>query len=853
MGLVSIAPIVCAQEGIPGTTLGKIFPAGGQQGTTFDVEVSGSPFAAVDRLHFSDPGITAQLQPVDPPAGQAPADAEKRQPSARFRVTIAPAVKPSTYDVRAIGSDGVSNPRIFAVGTQPELLEVEPNNHPSQATEVPLGAVVNGRVEPQADVDYFKFKAVAGQRLILDCSAYRIDSRLDAVMVLYNSAGEELQRSRDYLRRDPLIDFTAPADAEYLVAVRDLTYAGSPRNVYRLSIGANPHIDFVFPPAGVAGTEARYRLFGRNLPGSRPTGELTIDGKPLELLEVSIPLPSDPAIQQIAAGSVLEPVEAGIDGVEFQLASPAGPSNPVLVSLATAPVVAEQEPNDDSAHAQALQLPCECAGQFYPRGDRDWFSFEAHKGDSYWIEVFGQRLGLPADPVIVVQQVAMNPAGEEVVTDLATVDDNGANPAGELFFMACDDPVYSFVAPADGKYRVMVTDLAGTERSDPRFVYRLSIRRPAPDFRLVAVPRFPPNNVEIAKVPPQVWNPTLRRGATDLIEIIALRRDGFDGNIDVSIAGLPPGVSAPAITIGPGQSLGAIVLSAAEDAPDIATAGIGAVSLTGTAHIDQADVARTARLATMASGGAANQVTPRSRLARDLVVGVAGGPVFPLGLEVSASSTLEMARPGTVKFPVNLVRRGDFKGGVAVVALELPPGAASKGTITIDPDKTSGEMEIKLGKTTPLGTYTLSLIGVADVPAGILTPGRGGNLKLGVASLPIKLTVTASPIRLKVAAPTDPVRPGTKVELAIELERLYDYAEPVQVRLSIPNELNDIRAAVVTIPRGKNDAKLAITLGEGATLGAHKLAVIAVARLGGQELPITQEIVLTVEPAAAPN
>ncbi len=58
----------------------------------------------------------------------------------------------------------------------------------------------------------------------------------------------------------------------------------------------------------------------------------------------------------------------------------------------------------------------------------------------------------------------------------------------------------------------MVTDLAGSERSDPRFVYRLSIRQPTPDFRLVAVPRFPPNNAEIGKMPPTVWNPSPRRG-----------------------------------------------------------------------------------------------------------------------------------------------------------------------------------------------------------------------------------------------------------------------------------------------------------------------------------------------------
>ena len=187
------------------------------------------------------------------------------------------------------------------------------------------------------------------------------------------------------------------------------------------------------------------------------------------------------------------------------------------------------------------------------------------------------------------------------------------------------------------------------------------------------------------------------------------------------------------------------------------------------------------------------------------------------------------------------------------MALSLPPGATSKGAVTIDADKSSGEMEIKLGKNTPLGTYSLCVIGVADVPAGLLTPGAGGNLKLGVPAPPLKLTVTASPIRFTVAAPVEPARPGTKVELSIALERLYGFAEPVQVRLSIPHELSGIRAAIITIPRGKSEAKLAITLTEEATPGTHHLTVNAIARLGGQELPITQEIVLTVEPPAEPK
>ncbi len=227
-----------------------------------------------------------------------------------------------------------------------------------------------------------------------------------------------------------------------------------------------------------------------------------------------------------------------------------------------------------------------------------------------------------------------------------------------------------------------------------------------------------------------------------MIEIVALRRDGFDGEISVAAAGLPVGVTAPAITIGPGQSVGTLVLSAAEDAPENLSAEIGAIAVTGTARIGEADVVHPAQPATMVSAGVANIVTPRSRLAHDLIVGVVGGDPFPLALDVSATAALEMARPGSVKLPVNLVRRGEFKGPVTLVALSLPPAAAAQAVVTVDAAASSGEMEIKLGKNTPLGTYSVSVLAVADLPAALFTPGKGGNVRVGVASPPLKFTVT---------------------------------------------------------------------------------------------------------------
>ena len=90
----------------------------------------------------------------------------------------------------------------------------------------------------------------------------------------------------------------------------------------------------------------------------------------------------------------------------------------------------EQEPNNEPAQAQAVTLPCELAGQFYPLRDRDWVSFEAKAGQALWIEVFSERFGLPTDPYLLVQQVTKNDKGEEQIKELQTVDDYLDNPTG---------------------------------------------------------------------------------------------------------------------------------------------------------------------------------------------------------------------------------------------------------------------------------------------------------------------------------------------------------------------------------------------------------------------------------------
>jgi len=160
---------------------------------------------------------------------------------------------------------------------------------------------------------------------------------MDAALILYNAGGKELVRSRG------LLDFAAPADGEYHLKVYDFLFRGGGEYFYRLAVNTGPHIDFIFPPSGLAGTKGKYLLYGRNLPGSNPAKDLAVDGKPLEQLEVEIELAGEPAAQK-QLSSLQQLADATLDAFEYRLNTTHGVSNPVLLSFAAAPVVAEEKP-----------------------------------------------------------------------------------------------------------------------------------------------------------------------------------------------------------------------------------------------------------------------------------------------------------------------------------------------------------------------------------------------------------------------------------------------------------------------------------------------------------------------------
>jgi hypothetical protein len=129
---------------------------------------------------------------------------------------------------------------------------------------------------------------------------------------------------------------------------------------------------------------------------------------------------------------------------------------------------------------------------------------------------------------------------------------------------------------------------------------------------------------------------------------------------------------------------------------------------------------------------------------------------------------------------------------------------------------------------------------------------KANNVKVGAISTSVTLKITASSVTLEVPAPPGPLKQGAKMELPVKIARLYEFADAVPLKLVLPNGVSGITAAGnAAVPQGQTQAMLPIEATKDATPGTHKVTVQAIPKFGGQDLPVTAEIMLTIEKVEA--
>ncbi|MHC4403200.1 MAG: hypothetical protein ACYTG0_26360 [Planctomycetota bacterium] len=613
-GLLAMASSAPAQST---PYIGFVYPAGGQQGTTFQVKLGGQRIDGVTGAVVTGEGVSAKLaqyyrrlsnQEVSlmreqlrelkrGMASKAKARAKARpkakakaKPKAKVtakdkatqemiariekrisewvnrpactsisaiaivEVTIAPNARPGSREIRLVTPRGVTNPMVFHVGQVPEVTrkamitclaqvlgkeESALRKRPDDEVEVRITVpcTMNGQIA-SGEVNRYRFEARKGQRLVVSVDARQlipyiadaVPGWFQPVLTLCDAAGKEVAFNDDYrFKPDPTFYCEVPQDGEYVLTITDALYRGREDFVYRITIGEVPFVTSIFPLGGRAGEPTTIEMDGWNLKKAKLT-----------------PPPKDakPGVHRITATK---------DGFA---------SNSLPFALDTLPECFDEESNNDPAHAQKVKLPVIVNGRTDQPDDWDVFQVEGRAGERIVAEVHARRLESPMDSMLKLTDsagklLALNDDHQDVGSGVNT-------HHADSYLMA--------ELPEDGTYYVHLGETA--RNGGKEYAYRLRISAPRPDFALRVVPS----------------SAGLRSKASAAVSVYAIRKDGFDGDIKLSLKDPPEGFSSANVSLPKAKEM--VRLAVRTKLPD--TEEPVSLAIEGRAVIGEQDVAHEA-------------------------------------------------------------------------------------------------------------------------------------------------------------------------------------------------------------------------------------------------------------------
>jgi len=554
LGLVAVMAVDCAaQKKKPSLTyIGYVYPAGGQQGTTFPIRVGGQKLTGVYGAVISGEGaharviesriklssqdtkllkeqlkklkekspendevaqrIKLRINTVMGSYVQKPAN-ESLSTIVLLEVTLDNNAAPGAREIRIMTSKGLSNPLAFYVGQLPEVsrkpmktskvqtlgkehlaLRKRPEDEVEQ--QITLPCTLNGQVA-SGELNRYRFNAKKGQKLVISTLARQLVPYIaDAVpgwfqpiLTLRNANGKEVAFNDDYrFKPDPTILYKVEETGDYILTINDSIYRGREDFVYRITIGETPFITGIFPLGGKERSPANTKIQGWNLQRTR----LSIPSKDAQT-----------GVHLIAAN------RADIL------------SNVVPFSIDSLPERLEQEKNTP----QSVTLPIIINGRSDFINDLDVYKFKALAGKVIVAEVYARRLDSPLDSIL-----RLTDSGGT----LLAFNDDHSDPASGLNTHHADSYLMARI-PADGTYFIHLSDTS--RRGGDAYAYRLRISEPIPDFELRTVPSR--------------LNFKSKSGAS--VDVFVIRKDGYEGPIQLRLKDAPEGFLSKKVSLPAGE------------------------------------------------------------------------------------------------------------------------------------------------------------------------------------------------------------------------------------------------------------------------------------------------------------
>ncbi len=750
LGLLAMTSVAAAQGQAvrPPPHLGYVYPAGGQQGTTFTVSVGGQNLNGDVVAYFSDTGATAKATGYDRPLNQkeindlreqmqklqdkrtaARADSSKpaftaadeklatelrQKMSTRgnrqanpvlaetvtLEVTLAPDLPPGELELRLRTPSGLSNPFVFCVGDLPEFTEpvVTPTTNPApraarDAVPRPTPPKPARSITLPAiangqilpgEVDHLQFPARTGQRIVAALSARALIPYLADAVPGWFQATLALR------------------DAHGRELAYDDDYLFNPDPVLCYDIPADGDYVIEIKDAIYRGREDFvYRLSIGELPfvtGVFPLGGTAGARTTFQLAGWNLPV----------ANVTLESKNQRPGTFLLALPDHREISDPPQIALDSQPGTPDVEPNDRPATAQPVTLPVIVDGRIDRPGDEDVFRFEGKAGFAIVAEIFARRLGSPVDSTLTLTDAAGH--------RLAFNDDHDDKAAALLTHQA--DSRLDATLPADGVYFLRLAD--AQRHGGREFAYRLRVGPPQPDFEL----RVTPASINV------------RAGMSAPITVYALRHDGFTGEISLALKDAPPGFGLAGARLPAGQDKIQLTLAG----PPTPRSEPFKLTLTGSASIDGRPVVHPATPAEdMMQAFAYHHLVA----ARALLAEVAGrGAPF----RATSRLPLQIAAGGTARLRV-AAPAARFLGNIQL-ELENPPEGIAVASSTFTGDSVDVVLSCDAARATPglRGNLIFNASGERNNPNAPGAAARNQRVALGVVpAVPFVVIAPAGP------------------------------------------------------------------------------------------------------------
>ena len=490
------------------------------------------------------------------------------------------------YELSVRAAGGESGKLKLHIDDLPQVYESRATNTDS------LPVSFWGTLDSPADKDEFNFDAKAGQMLVLDLAVKGLGSKMASPSVaLLDARGAVLESDGAFDGSDCFIAFKIPADGHYTARVADQMLASSADHFYRLTVGALPVVTSVFPLSVGTNTETEIQLSGFNLPPNATArvktgapGEVDVpldvekfrarrafkvlaaagmqlveaepNGTPTNAMAITAPcavngridqsgdadlfrfdaLAGQPWILTTDAARRGSPVDTRIevlhpDGKPVARLLLQAVRNSAITFRGIDSVTADcrVENWEEMELNEFLYLQGEVVKLFRaPQGPDSGFLFYSSAGKRRAYFDTSATAHALDEPCYTVEShplgAKLPPNGLPTFTLHYANDDDGERRLGS-------DSKLTFTAPTNGSYLARVIDTRG--HGGDRFSYRLLVREPRPDF-----------TVSLGGA-----NPTIHAGSGQSFTVTADRADGFEGEIRVDIAGVPPGftVTTPLI------------------------------------------------------------------------------------------------------------------------------------------------------------------------------------------------------------------------------------------------------------------------------------------------------------------